>query len=136
MDQTPDRSSSNQSHSVHRIVLPSGRKIEVVRFHDDPAADRRPLHICPDCASDLVQPRCWNEATEQRWELTLECPNCGWTEAGVYDRDEIDRLEERLDDGLAEMLADLQRLTQANMADEIDRFVQALDANLVLPEDF
>jgi hypothetical protein len=79
---------------------------------------------------------CWNEATEQRWELTLECPNCGWAEDGVYDRDEIDRLEERLDDGLAEMLADLQRLAQANMADEIDRFIAALNADYILPEDF
>ena len=34
------------------------------------------------------------------------------------------------------MLADLQRLTQANMAEEIERFVAALDADLILPEDF
>jgi hypothetical protein len=66
----------------------------------------------------------------------LECPNCGWVEEGVYDRDDIDRLEERLDDGLADMLADLQRLTQANMADEIDRFISALRADHILPEDF
>lgn len=121
-------------HSVRRIVLPSGRSIDVVRF--EPEEAERGLHVCPDCASDLVQPMCWNEATEQRWELTLECPNCGWAEDGVYDRDEIDRLEERLDDGLAEMLADLQRLAQANMADEIDRFIAALNADYILPEDF
>ena len=41
-----------------------------------------------------------------------------------------------LDDGLAEMLADLKRLTQANMAEEIDRFVTALRADFILPEDF
>ena len=34
------------------------------------------------------------------------------------------------------MLADLQRLAQANMADEIDRFISALRADLILPEDF
>ncbi len=45
-------------------------------------------------------------------------------------------LEEKLDDGLAEMLGDLQRLSQANMAGEIDRFVAALERDLVLPEDF
>ena len=32
------------------------------------------------------------------------------------------------------MLADLQRLTQANMADEIDRFVTALDGDLSSPK--
>jgi hypothetical protein len=34
------------------------------------------------------------------------------------------------------MLEDLQRLTRANMADEVDRFIAALDSDLILPEDF
>ena len=34
------------------------------------------------------------------------------------------------------MLRDLQRLTQANMADQIDRFITALHADQILPEDF
>jgi hypothetical protein len=122
-------------HSVRRIVLPSGRSIEVVRFEAEDAT-RRGLHICPGCDSELVQPVCWSEAEDYRWQLTLECPNCGWLEDGIYQREQIDRLEEKLDDGLAEMLADLKRLTQANMAEEIDRFINALNADFILPEDF
>ena len=122
-------------HSVRRIVLPSGRSIEVVRFEAEDAT-RRGLHICPACDSELVQPVCWSETEDHRWELTLECPNCGWLEDGIYQREQIDRLEEKLDDGLAEMLADLKRLTQANMAEEIDRFIRALNADFILPEDF
>ena len=55
MNQNPNR------HSVRRIVLPSGRAIEVVRFHDEPdtATD---LHVCPQCDSELVQPIAWGEA--------------------------------------------------------------------------
>jgi hypothetical protein len=34
------------------------------------------------------------------------------------------------------MLADLRRLTQANMAEEIERFTSALQSDLILPEDF
>ena len=34
------------------------------------------------------------------------------------------------------MIGDLQRLTQANMASDVERFVAALDTDLVLPEDF
>ena len=34
------------------------------------------------------------------------------------------------------MLRDLKRLRQANMAEEIERFVHALNADLLLPEDF
>ncbi len=122
-------------HSVRRIVLPSGRSIEVVRFEADDAT-RRGLHVCPECDSELVQPVCWSETADHRWELTLECPNCGWLSDGVYEREQIDRLEEKLDDGLTEMLADLKRLTQANMAEEIDRFISALNADFILPEDF
>jgi hypothetical protein len=125
------------NHSVHRIVLPSGRKIEVVRFnHDGTEVDGRPLHICPECNSPLVQPHSWSEVDESHWELVLLCPNCEWSADGVYSQSEVEDLEDHLEEGLADMLADLQRLAQANMADEVDRFIAALDANLILPEDF
>ncbi len=125
-----------EHHSVRRIVLPSGRSIEVVRFHDKDETAPRGLHVCPQCHSDLVQPISWSEAPDNRWELAIECPNCWWYEEGQYDREQVDRLEESLDDGLAEMLGDLQRLTQANMAEQIDRFISALHKDLILPEDF
>jgi hypothetical protein len=124
-------------HSVHRIVLPSGRRIEVVRFHDDgTTVESRPLHICPECSSSLVQPLSWSETEDEHWELLLTCPNCEWSTEGIYSQTEVEELEDRLEDGLSDMLADLQRLAQANMADEIDRFVRGLEANLILPEDF
>ena len=130
-------SDSHDNHSVHRIVLPSGRKIEVVRFHDDLTEERTgPLHVCPSCDSHLVQPVDWAEASEEQWDLLLRCPNCDWSDEGIYDQRSVEELEEHLDEGLAELLGDLQRLTQANMADEIDRFVAALQNDLILPEDF
>lgn len=122
-------------HAVRRIVLPSGRTIEVIRFQDADA-ERRELHACPGCNSDLVQPMAWSETTDGRWDLVLECPNCGRSESGTFTRLQVERLEDHLDEGLTEMIADLQRLTQANMAADVDRFVAALDAGLILPEDF
>lgn len=127
---------ANPHHSVHRIVLPSGRKIEVVRFQDGTQIKHRPLHVCPDCSCSLVQPLAWSEAANDHWELFLFCPNCEWSTAGVFSHAEVEELEDRLEEGLEEMLGDLQRLAQANMADEVDRFIAALDANLILPEDF
>jgi hypothetical protein len=127
----------SRHHSVQRIVLPSGRKIEVVRVNDSPVeAEHGPLHLCPDCQCELVQPVSWAEASDDHWELLLRCPNCEWCTEGIYEHSAVQDLEERLDDGLADMLSDLQRLTQANMADEIDRFLAALQADLILPEDF
>ena len=121
--------------SVRRIVLPSGRSIEVVRFNDTTHVDRG-LHVCPDCTSGLVQPIDWSEAPDDCWNLALNCPNCDWYTEGLYSADQVRELEDRLDEGLADMLRDLQRLTQANMADQIDRFVNALNADQILPEDF
>jgi hypothetical protein len=128
---------SGPKHSVHRIVLPSGRMIEVVRFAEGSQhTETRPLHLCPECASDLVQPTDWSETDDGRWELALRCPDCCWTGDGVFDQTTIEEFEERLDEGLEAMLADLQRLTRANMVEEMDRFVAALQADLILPEDF
>jgi hypothetical protein len=124
-------------HTVHRIVLPSGRKIEVVRFSEAGSyAHCRPLHVCDNCHAPLVQPVSWAETGDEHWELELLCPNCEWTSSGVYSQAEVEELEDRLEEGLSEMLADLQRLAQANMSEEIERFVTALSADMILPEDF
>jgi hypothetical protein len=126
---------NSDKHSVRRIVLPSGRSIEVVRFSPgtSPAGG---LHVCPNCSSHLVQPLDWSESEKSGWELTLHCPNCDWLTEGVFSQERVDEFEEQLDQGLAEMLNDLRRLTQANMSEEIDRFAAALNADLILPEDF
>jgi hypothetical protein len=124
-----------QRHSIRRIVLPSGRTIEIVRLHGDQAG-HHPLHVCPDCRSQLVQPVDWSEAPNGLWELLLQCPNCFWADEGLFSQEQVDTLEEQLDAGLTDMLCDLRRLTQANMSEEIDRFAAALAADLVLPEDF
>lgn len=121
-------------HSRRHIVLPSGRSIEVIHFQD--TADRPGLHICGHCDSELVQPVAWTANPEGRWKLTLECPNCWRTVEGTFGRDQIHALEEHLDDGVADLLADLKRLSHANMAEHVDRFVTALQSDLILPEDF
>jgi len=124
-----------EHHSVRRIVLPSGRSIEVVRFFLDEQVTRG-LHMCPECESPLVQPIDWTQAPQGFWELTLYCPNCDWLDEGVFDQDQVDSLEDKLDEGLTGMLSDLRRLTQSNMTEEIERFATALHADLILPEDF
>jgi hypothetical protein len=127
----------NRDHSVRRIVLPSGKSIEVVRFdgrEEAPAHDG--LHVCQDCESELVQPLEWRATTDDHWELTLYCPNCDWNCRGIYSHEQIEALEEQLDVGVEAIVRDLQRLTSANMADEIERFAAALEADLILPEDF
>jgi hypothetical protein len=54
----------------------------------------------------------------------------------VFDRSVADRLEDELDRAAAQLVADLLALTRANMEDFAARFAAALEADLVLPEDF
>jgi hypothetical protein len=129
-------SQKSNHHSVRRIVLPSGRTIDVVRFHHERNDTEVGLHMCQECGSELVQPVTWIEVENRGWELMLWCPNCEWIDEGVYSQAQIEKLEEKLDEGVEAILRDLKRLTHANMADQVDRFIRALRADLILPEDF
>ena len=98
--------------------------------------DSEDLTLCPCCGHDLVYPTDWAPAGRDRWTITLRCPECEWRGAGVYGQDVVDRFDEALEDGTQAVLEDLERLTRANLEDQIDRFVAALGENLILPEDF
>ena len=126
----------DKNHSIHKIILPSGKSHEVPRVTAPQKAVREGLHICPDCGSELVQLLSWAQTADERWELTLSCPNCWWSTEGVFERRQLIELEDRLDEGIEDLISDLQRLTQANMAEQIERFVAALNADQILPEDF
>ena len=135
-------------HYVRRVVLPSGKTIEVVYFEDqvletaigepsaDAVSDVTELHVCGSCESDLVYPTEWDEAGSTHWEVSLRCPNCEWFETGVFEEEAIQRFDDTLDRGTEALVRDLKRLMHANMEEEIDRFVEALDHDLILPEDF
>jgi hypothetical protein len=119
---------------VRKVTLPSGKTIEVISF-EDPTTPVD-LHVCPQCRSELVYPVDWQEAGRASWEVSLRCPNCEWRHTGTFGEDAIQRFDETLDHGTEELVSDLRELTRANMEDDVDRFVAALDADYVLPEDF
>jgi hypothetical protein len=135
---------ADNRHYVRRVVLPSGKTIEVVYFDETPALDGAPgmaevgedLHVCTECSSDLVFPVEWDEAGATHWEVTLRCPNCEWSGTGVFSQDVVERFDEELDRGTEQLVRDLKRMMHANMEDEIERFVHALEADHILPDDF
>jgi hypothetical protein len=120
---------------VRKVVLPSGKTIEVISF-EDLAPRETDIHVCPECASELVYPVSWEEADRSRWEVSLRCPNCEWHGTGIFQQELVERFDEELDRGTEALVRDLKRLMHANMEEEIDRFVEALDHDLILPEDF
>jgi hypothetical protein len=66
--------------------------------------------------------------------VLLHCPNCDVFREGVFTQENVELFDEELDRGADALARDYKRLMRANMADEIDRFVGALDAGAILPE--
>jgi hypothetical protein len=145
----------NEDHQLKRIVLPSGKTIEVVYFeslsaeaaeleHAAPEAApvetreglERDLHCCPDCSGQLVYPVAWEEADETHWSITLRCPNCEWVDDGVFAQEQCDRFDDELERGTDALTRDYKRLMTANLAEEIERFARALEDDHIVPMDF
>jgi hypothetical protein len=140
-----------QTHYVKRVLLPSGKTIEVVYFRDNgpleqipeapshdtpPAEAHQALHICMECSSELVYPVEWEESGSENWSVLLHCPNCDVYREGIFSQDTVEVFDEELDRGADALARDYKRLMRANMAEEIDRFVGALHSDAILPEDF
>ena len=121
---------------IRKVTLPSGKTIEVISFEDLAPTPDADLHICPECASDLVYPVAWEEADRSRWEVSLRCPNCEWGVTSVFEEEAIQRFDDTLDRGTEALVSDLRQLTRANMEEDVERFVTAISAGHVLPEDF
>jgi hypothetical protein len=149
----------DRDQTVRRIVLPSGKTIEVLRVLDGedqpavapvepPAEAAEPPkfgaapvetgepHLCPDCASSLVYPVAWTAAGDESWRVELRCPNCERTESALLDLEVAERFDEELERGAEVLMTDLTRLSEANMLDDVERFATALRADAILPTDF
>ncbi len=124
------RRSRNARRAPARAPVPASS-----RLGRRPAAGSD-IHVCPRCASELVQPHSWAAVDMRRWRVQLSCPECEWEGAGVFDQDALDRYDEILDAGAALLVRDLQELSEANMRDDVEGFCAALAADLILPEDF
>jgi hypothetical protein len=150
-------SHGEQTHFVKRVVLPSGKTIEVVYFKEadlpqpaaqqpaedvpatpehPPAEPQQDLQLCVECSSELVYPVQWEESGPENWNVLLHCPNCDIYREGIFSQETVESFDEALDRGADALARDYKRLMRANMADEIERFVGALNSGAILPEDF
>ena len=140
---------------IRRIILPSGKAVEIVYFDaegvgDDEVARRtlaEGLHApeadgiynleqCRCCSSRLVYPVDWREGPHGRWELELRCPNCEWGVRDLYPQDAVEQFDEILNQATDDVIEALQQMARDNMAEEIERFVAALAEDHILPMDF
>ena len=94
------------------------------------------LLVCGACHSRLMYPADCEDHSPDHWYIELKCPDCGGRQWGRFDVEMLDALDRELGRAEDEIEADLTRLTRANMADYVTRFVAALDAGAIEPEDF
>jgi hypothetical protein len=156
--------SDTSPHIRHRVQMPDGKHVEVTyrdhrnapqsayapepsyepesaaaldpAFTTDPACPPQELHVCFNCAGELVYPLDWIEEGTRHWRIVLRCPECEARREGVFEQSIVERLDDELDRGAGALLSDLKRLTHANMTDEVEFFVRALQADLITPSDF
>jgi hypothetical protein len=102
----------------------------------DPNCAPKELYVCFNCAGTLVYPLDWAEEGVSQWRILLRCPECEARREGVFEQAVVERLDDELDRASGALLSDLKRLTHANMSEEIEFFVRALDADLIVPSDF
>jgi len=137
---------TDQSSTRQQVVLPGGHVIEMTPRANatresgahsvSKRSQERELHVCPECSSKLVHPTDWEPVGRARWRVDLRCPECEWFESEVHDQKIMDAFDEVLDEGTEGLLEDLSELSRAIMEEEVERFVDALDRDLVVPEDF
>lgn len=150
-----------KGYRTKKIALPGGRVIEIVYFsdgHDGEAAEaviqdvsgnpeddldldldlegKTNLHVCPDCESDLVYPTSWQEREGDGWRIDRRCPNCEWRHAGEFDHEDIERFDDALNDGTEDLLATLRSFARSNMEADVERFIEAIQLDLIEPMDF
>ena len=157
--------SDTSPHIHHRVQMPDGRHVEVTYrdhrhtprpsyapepsfapdesvdefdpvFSAEPVCPPQELHVCFNCASELVYPLDWIEEGARHWRIVMRCPECEARREGVFEQSLVERLDDELDRGAGALLSDLKRLTHANMTDEVEFFVRALEADLITPSDF
>jgi hypothetical protein len=139
----PDTNCAMGDFQVKKIILPSGKAVEIVYFHAEPVVDTAApatpghgLEVCPDCSSEFVYPTDWHEAVSGNWELELRCPECEWSDRGEFDQSTVERYDGALNEATDQLIDSLEQLTRENMEAEIDRFVEALSADHIVPFDF
>jgi len=102
----------------------------------DGACTPEHLHVCFHCSGGLAYPLDWMEEGPRHWRIILRCPDCESRREGVFEQGAVERLDDELDRAASLLLGDLKRMTHANMSEEVEFFIRALDADLIVPSDF
>ena len=104
---------------------------------NESAREGHELQICTNCTFDTVDIiDSWSSDDADMRSVTLRCGNCEFVRDVDEDRLVIDSLADYLEYATEQIEQDLDLLTKANFCDDIVRFLAAVEADHILPEDF
>src|SRR4051794_23634805 len=94
---------------------------------------RRDLHVCEACRMPFVVPVSILDVHDDgRYVVELACTNCEAASLGTQDEAALEALDHALDRTLLAMQEALDTLVLAEELERIDRFAEALHADLIL----
>jgi hypothetical protein len=99
------------------------------------AADAGP-HRCLQCGRDFMCPIEWDTVGEEHWLIHSRCGECGAWRSEVVTNAEAKRYDLLLARQSEVIARGLARIDRERMAAELDRFVAALDRDLIDATDF
>ena len=95
-----------------------------------------PAYLCRTCSSPLVQPTEWVHLDEQRWEVSMRCPECQALYDAVLEQEEVNEFSYHLEHGFQCLLEAVDQLDQEAFEAECETFIVAVWADGVYPMDF
>jgi hypothetical protein len=101
------------------------------------ATGQQGLETCRSCGEPFVVPVALLDLVDEGlYLLALHCMNCDRLSVGVHEDAELEALEKANERAEAEMQSALEIVSVARFIDDVGDFTRALEADLVLPEDF
>ncbi len=95
------------------------------------------LHVCAGCDRPFVVPISVVDLVDRdRAVVELSCTNCGRTVLEVHDDVSLEALDHELDATMHSMRESLALMSYLDDLDRIEAFADALERELILPEDF
>jgi hypothetical protein len=95
------------------------------------------LETCTACGRPFVVPVALLDLVDEGlYLLALHCKNCDRLSTGVHEDAELEALEHATDAAVAEMASAVEIVAVARFIDDVGEFTRALEADVVLPEDF
>ena len=96
-----------------------------------------PLHVCRACNRPFIVPLSIVDILDaDRYVVELWCANCDERTLSAHDDAELESLDHDLVAATGQIRSALEVIEQVDELLRIDRFADALHADLILPEDF